>query len=271
MKLIVFLFFSLVICNSFARTISLRHAANVIKIKGEAKVKRLHQVAFIKLKNKDPIFEGDIIKTSPDSLLRIQYSDKTITTMGPKALLEIVYFRKKPKRRNILKVIQGQIRVWVREKANDLKDVMKVKTRNVSIGVRGTEFFTNVYPMRAGTTTDLFLLEGDISGTFKSGKKLNLKPGEYINSTNLSEGIKTVSNEALARLLKSKESLLPELITKDGRLKTKENILEEFLRNDEHSEGHGVDIQIEKSSTSKGRKGQKNSTEININIPTYDD
>jgi len=267
--------------STYGTTISLRHAANVIKLKGLVTVKSLHEKKVRKLNNKDPIFESDIIRTSENSLLRIKFKDNSILTVGPHSELEVIYFRKKPKKRNIIKLIQGQMRVWVREKSKGLKDSVIIKTKNASIGVRGTEFLTNTYLSAKRASTDLLVLEGRVLGQYESGEKLELKSGEYINSSYLGDGVQNISAQYLESLLKSKESLLPNLIDENGKLKTPKNIIKKIvdkikpnLEKDPQSESSddvGIDIQVEKKSSTKSGKGQKNSTEININIPTEDD
>ncbi len=220
---------------------------------------------------KNPIFEGDILKTHEQSLLKIKFKDNSILTIGPRAEMEISYYRKKPKRRSVIKLIHGQIRVWVREKSSEQKDIMKVKTKNVSIGVRGTEFLTNSYINQGANVTDILLLEGKVKGYFSSGKTLGLAPGEYINTNHLETRTKKLKIEQLDNMLNSKDYLLPRLLDREGKLISPKNIVEIIFNNDEYLEFEGLDINIEKKTKTKGKKGQNNSSEINIDIPVNDD
>lgn len=263
--IILLLFFSKII---FGRTISLTPAAVVIKLRGEALRKHQHQKIFHKIFLKDPIFVGDTLKTKSSTTLRIKQVDDSILTIGPKSELIIQSFGKKFKKKSLISLLKGQIRAWVREKSKDQKDVFKITTNDISIGVRGTDFLTNSYLVNGKETTDILLLEGGIKGNFASNKSFSFKPGEYINSNYLDQGPKKIDKETLKALLDNKESLFPKLLDKEGKLKNPSTLVEDlYVDLDNKEDSESINVNIHKSTTTTGKEGQKNSNEINIDYP----
>ncbi|MCC5833944.1 MAG: FecR domain-containing protein [Opitutales bacterium] len=92
----------------------------------------------IALSTDDHVFEGDVIETVPDGVVRIRYADSSSTTVGADSSVDIAEFRHNSEDGSDRSII-GLLRGWLRSRTGDIEDV-EVRTRNASIGVRGTEF-----------------------------------------------------------------------------------------------------------------------------------
>lgn len=134
MKKIVFLFLL------FASTL-FANIGTVSLLEGEAFVKREDES--VRLNLSDTIFEKDFIETKTNSKVKITFKDSTIITIGKNSTLDIqeyLYSNNSNDKTNFsvtkgaFHVITGQI-----GKANPHK--FKLKTKNATIGIRGTEIY----------------------------------------------------------------------------------------------------------------------------------
>ncbi|OUR99748.1 hypothetical protein A9Q84_01610 [Halobacteriovorax marinus] len=264
--IILILFFSKIILS---KSIALTPTAVVIKVKGHALRKHFNQKVFSEIRLNDPVFLGDTLKTDKISILRIKLTDNSLLTIGPKSELVVTKSKVKNNERNIISLIKGQVRTWVKEKSKSKEDVFKFNTNDISIGVRGTEFITSSYLVQNQLSTDIVLLEGGIRGDFGSSGIVDFNPGEYINSNHLDAGIQKLDGDSLERILNAKESLFPNLLDESGKLKDIKVLIEDFEENyiEEDEGNQSININIHKSSTTTGGEDQENNTEVNIGYP----
>ena len=168
---------------------------------------------------------GDTIVTSKKSFLRVKMNDDTFFNLGPSSQLRISKFTfTKVKRETLYSVARGQVRAIINKKAENDKAVV-IKTKNVSLGVRGTEFLTNAYMVKGKATSDVVLLKGKVATNVSKlnipQKSFNLKPGQAFNTNKLVAdkslaSVKQVSPDVLASLTKNVDSFLPNMQLPNG-------------------------------------------------------
>ena len=97
------------------------------------------------LSRKSKIYEKDVLSTEKDSYARIRFTDGSLLVMRPSSTISIdeYYFRKnKPKRdKAVINILEGGLRTitgFIGKRGN--KDSYQTKTRNSSIGIRGTVY-----------------------------------------------------------------------------------------------------------------------------------
>lgn len=97
------------------------------------------------LSRKSIIYERDVISTEKDSYARIRFTDGSLLVMRPSSTISIdeYYFSKNTPKRDkaVINILEGGLRTitgLIGKRGN--KDSYKTKTRNSSIGVRGTVY-----------------------------------------------------------------------------------------------------------------------------------
>lgn len=187
---------------------------------GEIKALR-GTVTINKMKKKigDKIFEGDILKTKKKSFIKALMIDNTHIVLGQNSKIVFKsYHKSKKKRVHVVNFLKGKIRVLVKEKAKK-GEVLQFNNRQVALGVRGTEFLTNIYKAKSGVTSDVLLIEGKMKVTGKGVKSFILKPKQYFNSSDLLKNGATAVKKASTGMLKALKSgdFLPKLM-QNGKL-----------------------------------------------------
>ncbi|WP_418179061.1 FecR domain-containing protein [Aliarcobacter lanthieri] len=147
---------------------------NITLLEGEAFVKRDNNS--IKLNFGDIIKNKDIIEAKVNSKVKITFIDNTIVTIGKESILKIddYYYSDADKDgaktefsipKGAFHTITGQI-----GKVNPTK--FKLKTKNATIGIRGTEFY--------GDENRIICTQGAIT-VFSNGILVDVLAGKYTN------------------------------------------------------------------------------------------
>ncbi|MBL3520922.1 FecR domain-containing protein [Arcobacter lanthieri] len=147
---------------------------NITILEGEAFVKRENNS--IRLNFGDIIKNKDIIETKANSKVKITFIDNTIVTIGKESILKIddYYYADDDKDgaktefsipKGAFHTITGQI-----GKVNPTK--FKLKTKNATIGIRGTEFY--------GDEHKIICTQGAIT-VFSNGILVDVPAGKYTN------------------------------------------------------------------------------------------
>lgn len=204
MKLVSLLIFLLWVSVAFAAT----PIGEIIKIRGEVFKNLQDSKQKQALKEKDSIFENDIIVTAAKSFVQIQMIDETTLSLGADSHLVLERFSQKSgKRDSFYNMAVGQLRAHVKQKAKEGESLV-FKTGIVPLGVRGTEFLSTALN-EAKPTVDAVVLSGKVDA---AGTEIN--PGQVYNSE---KGIwKTLGADELKELKTNKEAFLPESLLKGG-------------------------------------------------------
>lgn len=168
----------------------------------------------------DEVFEGDTIFTKNGAFIRLKMHDNTLVNLGPDSSLIIKSYKVvKEKRKNLIKLLNGKMRVMVREFAKEGESI-QFDSQQVSLGVRGTEFLSNTYMVGGAPSTDTLLLKGSLKVSGTGFNSFDMEPGQYFNSQDIirsgMSAVKKMAPELLRSLKESAETLLPTLQTSAG-------------------------------------------------------
>jgi hypothetical protein len=124
---------------------------------------------------------GDRIKTSKDSMVKIQMADDTIMALGSNSELSFQQFdfKSKEERKSILEVISGKFRALFVHKSKE--GDITLKTPTMALGIRGTEFLLNTLRLPSGEQVDqLAVVEGLVAAkNLKAQKDQLISAGSY--------------------------------------------------------------------------------------------
>jgi hypothetical protein len=124
------------------------------------------------------IYESDLIETDIRSFVKLKMVDETNIMLGPKSKFDIEEYSvvNKNEKNITISLIKGFLHTHFREKVKKGKAI--IKTRNASMGVRGTEFITEF----DGSKTRVFLFHGLVSVTSidKKNDDYLIKPNELV-------------------------------------------------------------------------------------------
>lgn len=180
----------------------------VLKIRGEVLRTHAGKTEGQNLKEKDQLFEGDILKTEKSSFVRVKLLDDTLLNIGPESSFAFEKIGvESDKRDNLYNLTVGQLRAHVQKKAKEGEKII-FKSGTIPLGVRGTEFLTSVLKGEK-LSTDALVLSGKIDAAGTA-----LTPGQLFNSE---KGIwKTLSADELSAIKENAESFIPESLLKGG-------------------------------------------------------
>jgi hypothetical protein len=137
------------------------------------------------LENNSKVFEGDKIITSENGYIKILMNDDTVFDLGGASKFTFEQFKMKTKadRKAKYKLGYGQMRSIFTVKSKT-KDALQVKTPDVVMGIRGTEFLTE----KRSAKTQVVLLEGSLEVSSLANKKtIKLEPGKIFDSSKISK------------------------------------------------------------------------------------
>jgi len=158
----------------------------VVFLKGKASLVLNGSIKEIALENNHSISSGDTLQTDNASFVKVILVDGSLLTFGPKTrfLFKSYVYAQNKKREGEFELLYGQVRAKFQKvvEHKDMKNKIKIDTRAVSLGIRGTEVLFN-YGQQAGQkgVTQVALLEGKAQVRYKqSGKKFNLRIGKVL-------------------------------------------------------------------------------------------
>lgn len=212
MKQLLFLtLFTLVTSNQlFAQNIG-----RVVKLRGDAYKVNLQTKVKKRVKLGDFIQPKDQLLTIQETIVKVLMNDDTVLLIGPNSKFEFNKFhmRTKNDRDAEYNLNYGQLRSLFVHKAP--KRTLKIKARNVAMGIRGTEILTNVYKDKHNQyQSDILLLSGNLDVTFDAPKigssTVNIKPGTQFSTFELidqnSKDMKLGLSHAENRVMKMVQS-----------------------------------------------------------------
>lgn len=164
--------------NAFSKT----NVARLLKVKGDVKVIRKNKKVELGKVQKQ-LFVGDRVMTANKSMARIQFVDGSTIVLGPDSKIEISKFSKD--KTGVLRMFHGQLKAVVTKALDEgKKEKLIIKTKQVSMGVRGTEFHVRFDDLK--NRTSLLVEEGRVaiapSGKLESVDDISmaLDEGEFV-------------------------------------------------------------------------------------------
>ncbi len=148
------------------------------------------------IQNGDRLYQYDQLLTSDKGFVKILMKDDTIFQLGGNSHFNFnkFNFKTKKNRQASYQLLYGRLRSLFTVKARNNKDI-KMETPTVSMGIRGTEFITEVFALsknalkRGKTQTDIALLSGKLRLKMREVAKnkavpqnIDLDPGEIFQS-----------------------------------------------------------------------------------------
>ncbi len=109
-------------------------------VKGNVELLRGHKA--LKVFTSFKIDDKDIISTSKNALAKLMFKDKTVITLGEKSTFKVedYFFDNSKKSKSTFKVTKGFFRVVTGAIGKVARERFQLKTRNATIGIRGTVF-----------------------------------------------------------------------------------------------------------------------------------
>src|SRR5574344_2961572 len=167
MEKIIFMFL-LFVSTLFA------NIGTITLLEGEAFVKRGEET--LRLNISDQISNNDFIETKTNSKVKITFIDNTIITIGKESSLKIEdYFfdsNNKNSAKTELNVSKGAFHAITGQIGKVNPEKFKLKTKNATIGIRGTEFY--------GDENRIVCTQGRII-ILSNGVSVDVPAGNYIN------------------------------------------------------------------------------------------
>jgi hypothetical protein len=188
-------------------------------------IKVLKGAAFINespASNGQVVNSGDKIKTMGSSYVKLEMVDSTIIQLASSTSITLAkYSKANLPRRNDVSLLYGKLRVLVKKVANDNEQI-NYKAKQISLGVRGTEFMLNAYESGGAQTVDTLLLKGELKVSGASFENFILDKSQYFNSQALERkglsAVKKLEGNLVKKLLEGREEFLPELRLENGHL-----------------------------------------------------
>ena len=123
---------------------------------------------------------GDLIKTGPDSGVKIVFKDESLISLGDRTELEINDFVYTPsQRKSVTNVTKGKIRALV-SSVKDRESNVEFKTPNAVAGIKGTILYVNANTETIGVKEGQVQVKGNAPGA----ASVTLGPNEYTTVVN---------------------------------------------------------------------------------------
>lgn len=159
---------------------------SIVKTRGEVEIQRENQN--IEAKVGEKVYAKDRLVSSNSAYAKVLMNDDTILHLGPESELLIENFQMKTKkdREATYNILKGKVRSLFTVKSE--KKTLEIKTPTASMGIRGTEFITEVFEEDNTLKTDVALLSGKIDveilyGNFeKTDRMISMVPGQILNT-----------------------------------------------------------------------------------------
>lgn len=220
---------------AFTSSAATQSSGSIVKLVGKAWKLSKTLPKPVALKNGSSVTSGDIVQTDKKSFVRIRMTDETILSIGPKSKLEIKHYEYKSNaiRKTIYNLQYGKLRSLINKKAKK-GDEIKINTKVVAIGVRGTEILSNAYLVSKKATTDTMLLSGKANASVSgASKSFSVSSGQVFNSNKFgTQGMKAlekVSPDTLNALKNNPNAFLPNLQLPSGQFVKFESLLRKGL------------------------------------------
>ncbi|MFY9074811.1 FecR family protein [Malaciobacter mytili] len=167
----------LIICLFFT-TFLFANVAKVVAITGEALI--IRDTVKLKLEKDSDIFKNDEIETKQNTKVQLIFKDNTIITIGKNSTFKIndyIFDEKNKEYKAQFGLIQGTFRTITGKIGKLAPEKFKLKSKNSSIGIRGTQILSNIQENRE----IIFCTEGTIEiVSLLTNEVIIINAGEYI-------------------------------------------------------------------------------------------
>lgn len=247
MKTWVFLFVVFVL--GMTPALAQKKVAVVKMLRGDVELLSLGKTT--KLQMEDWVKEGEVIKTSDKSFVKLVFLDKSQMNIGPKSEMKIEQFSGKDS--GIVDLVKGKIRSQVTKDYLQIEDKGKsklfIKTKNAVMGVRGTDFAI----ASNAKTTSVVLFEGEVVFNKLDKQEMRTEVLEKI----VDQGVRLVPGEFSVVELR-REPTVPAILNPQQREKMEKNDTFDDKVSKEHKE------KPHKSVVPEGLSGEVVSSESKV-------
>src|SRR5262249_9079900 len=142
----------------------------------------------------DTVYEGDVLSTGDDSLVKLLLADDSIVSVGARARVNLQSLRRSEAQpRTTLKLVVG--RLWARiTKSISTTPVFAIEGENAVAGVRGTSLFVDV---NSEGTMAVTVENGTVDVTDLLGNKNELGPNARSIANKDGQALSTVTSDDL--------------------------------------------------------------------------
>lgn len=133
---------------------------SVVVTEGKTFRKEIDTDKYLKLNKGDVIYQGDEVKTTPDSKVKIVFEDDTEIFIAANSKIKIDNYKidvNKNQRNSVLNLLEGKVKFFVTKKFND--NNFEIKSGNITLGVRGTIFIVS----NINSEVEIDVLDGEIA------------------------------------------------------------------------------------------------------------
>ncbi len=133
---------------------------SVVVTEGKTFRKAVDVEKYVKLNQGDVIYQGDEVKTTPDSKVKIVFEDDTEIFIAANSKIKIDNYKidvNKNQRNSVLNLLEGKVKFFVTKKFND--NNFEIKSGNITLGVRGTIFIVS----NINGEVEIDVLDGEIA------------------------------------------------------------------------------------------------------------
>jgi len=129
-------------------------SGQIIAMQGKVDVQRANQTTWEKAREKQPLYNGDFVKTGPDASAEVIFSDSTVYRIGPDSLLEVHREARAGREPSVgeVKVKVGQVNVYTATNPSSVvTDAARADVeRDSRVGVEVAEDTSTVVAAYAG-------------------------------------------------------------------------------------------------------------------------
>jgi hypothetical protein len=219
-----FLAIFLFIGTSWQLAVATEPIGTVAIIRGEAFLKVGNVTS--KVIPNSVIREKDLIEVSERGFVKVLMKDDSIITINENSKLSFDNFKIKSKedRKVDYNLKIGKVRALITKKLGT--GHINLKTKAVTMGVRGTDFLANAFERKGKIETDVLVVSGKVNVNLSNLKlpKMNdvdLTPGKFLSSVTVKEvggeeAVREIPAQTLSDLRANPDAFIPESVSREG-------------------------------------------------------
>lgn len=225
-----------------------------------------------KIEPNSNIEEKGSVEVKEGGFVKILMIDDTVITVNEKSKIgfDEFKFESKKDRKSTYSLDAGKVRALVTKKLRT--GHINLKTKTVTMGVRGTEFLVNSFEKNGVPQTDILLLSGKLTIDVKdlkipNAKETTMQAGQFLSTVDMRDSqsvnvIKKVDPKFSKELKESPESFLPDKLMNEGGV-LKGNINVNLLRRIKTKSSNSD----ESNATIKQFKTQESKVIVPVDVP----
>ena len=175
------------------------------------------------------INEKDRVEVSERGFVKVLMKDDSIITINEKSSMSFEKYKIKTKndKKIVLKLDVGKVRALITKKVRT--GHIKLKTKSVTMGVRGTDFLAHAYEKNGKPETDVLVVSGKVNVNLTKlnipkFREIMLVPGHFIKSADArvvgnSKAVKRVPANLMKELKSNPDSFIPSNIKSQNEVK----------------------------------------------------